>query len=169
MVSLSLRSAAVTVPPTPPPPGQMRMSGSVCRQASQTGMWVCRNFHLGSNFHMSIAGPSRTLSAPACFPSTADTRVVSRNCTEDGWSEPFPHYLDACGFDDYEYETGDQVGVCAPPRGHGGGAGRQAQGFCHRGCDPWWDHTYEHRSAPKPDAAALPLTPSGLRSSWFAA
>ncbi|XP_069503812.1 pituitary adenylate cyclase-activating polypeptide type I receptor isoform X3 [Ambystoma mexicanum] len=22
---------------------------------------------------------------------------ISRNCTEDGWSEPFPHYFDACG------------------------------------------------------------------------
>uniref|UniRef100_A0A3Q2H6R6 Pituitary adenylate cyclase-activating polypeptide type I receptor n=1 Tax=Equus caballus TaxID=9796 RepID=A0A3Q2H6R6_HORSE len=36
------------------------------------------------------------------------TRVVSRNCTEDGWSEPFPHYFDACGFDEYESEAGDQ-------------------------------------------------------------
>lgn len=36
-------------------------------------------------------------------------RVVSRNCTKDGWSEPFPHYLDACGFDEYnESESGDQ-------------------------------------------------------------
>nr|XP_057935546.1 pituitary adenylate cyclase-activating polypeptide type I receptor-like isoform X3 [Doryrhamphus excisus] len=25
---------------------------------------------------------------------------VSRNCTEDGWSEPFPHYLDVCLFYD---------------------------------------------------------------------
>ncbi|XP_075070196.1 pituitary adenylate cyclase-activating polypeptide type I receptor [Mixophyes fleayi] len=25
--------------------------------------------------------------------------VVSRNCTENGWSDPFPHYSDACGFD----------------------------------------------------------------------
>uniref|UniRef100_A0ABI7WEC9 ADCYAP receptor type I n=1 Tax=Felis catus TaxID=9685 RepID=A0ABI7WEC9_FELCA len=38
----------------------------------------------------------------------SDMRVVSRNCTEDGWSEPFPHYVDACGFDEYESETGDQ-------------------------------------------------------------
>lgn len=43
--------------------------------------------------------------------SAADMRVVSRNCTEDGWSEPFPHYFDACGFDEYESETGDQVSV----------------------------------------------------------
>ncbi|XP_025320326.1 pituitary adenylate cyclase-activating polypeptide type I receptor isoform X2 [Canis lupus baileyi] len=48
------------------------------------------------------------------FPDTnsldlSDMRVVSRNCTEDGWSEPFPHYVDACGFDEYdEYEPGDQ-------------------------------------------------------------
>uniref|UniRef100_A0A5F9DTQ6 Pituitary adenylate cyclase-activating polypeptide type I receptor n=1 Tax=Oryctolagus cuniculus TaxID=9986 RepID=A0A5F9DTQ6_RABIT len=38
----------------------------------------------------------------------ADMGVVSRNCTEDGWSEPFPHYFDACGFDEYESEPGDQ-------------------------------------------------------------
>lgn len=25
---------------------------------------------------------------------------VSRNCTEDGWSEMFPHYVDVCPFDD---------------------------------------------------------------------
>uniref|UniRef100_A0A4W6BLB5 Adenylate cyclase activating polypeptide 1a (pituitary) receptor type I n=1 Tax=Lates calcarifer TaxID=8187 RepID=A0A4W6BLB5_LATCA len=25
---------------------------------------------------------------------------VSRNCTEDGWSEPFPHYVDVCFFYD---------------------------------------------------------------------
>lgn len=25
---------------------------------------------------------------------------VSRNCTEEGWSEPFPHYVDVCFFYD---------------------------------------------------------------------
>lgn len=30
---------------------------------------------------------------------------VSRNCTEDGWSEPFPHYVDVCFFYD-NYTTG---------------------------------------------------------------
>ncbi|XP_040208161.1 pituitary adenylate cyclase-activating polypeptide type I receptor isoform X4 [Rana temporaria] len=25
--------------------------------------------------------------------------MISRNCTENGWSDPFPHYSDACGFD----------------------------------------------------------------------
>uniref|UniRef100_A0A4X2LNU5 ADCYAP receptor type I n=1 Tax=Vombatus ursinus TaxID=29139 RepID=A0A4X2LNU5_VOMUR len=35
-----------------------------------------------------------------------DTGVVSRNCTEDGWSEPFPHYFDACGFDNDYLEGG---------------------------------------------------------------
>ncbi|XP_008110430.1 pituitary adenylate cyclase-activating polypeptide type I receptor isoform X8 [Anolis carolinensis] len=29
-----------------------------------------------------------------------DAKVVSRNCTEDGWSDTFPHYYDACGFDE---------------------------------------------------------------------
>ncbi|XP_004463364.1 pituitary adenylate cyclase-activating polypeptide type I receptor isoform X3 [Dasypus novemcinctus] len=38
----------------------------------------------------------------------SDMGVVSRNCTEDGWSEPFPHYFDACGFDDNVSESGDQ-------------------------------------------------------------
>uniref|UniRef100_A0A8C6RJ11 Adenylate cyclase activating polypeptide 1 receptor 1 n=1 Tax=Nannospalax galili TaxID=1026970 RepID=A0A8C6RJ11_NANGA len=42
------------------------------------------------------------------FNPDQDTGVVGRNCTEDGWSEPFPHYFDACGFDDYEPESGDQ-------------------------------------------------------------
>ncbi|XP_043822427.1 pituitary adenylate cyclase-activating polypeptide type I receptor isoform X4 [Dromiciops gliroides] len=36
----------------------------------------------------------------------SDTGIVSRNCTEDGWSEPFPHYFDACGFDDDYLEGG---------------------------------------------------------------
>ncbi|XP_045684242.1 pituitary adenylate cyclase-activating polypeptide type I receptor isoform X4 [Phyllostomus hastatus] len=35
-------------------------------------------------------------------------RVIGRNCTEDGWSETFPHYFDACGFDEEYNETGDQ-------------------------------------------------------------
>lgn len=39
----------------------------------------------------------------------ADMGVVSRNCTEDGWSEPYPHYFDACGFIDNGSEPGDQV------------------------------------------------------------
>lgn len=32
-----------------------------------------------------------------CF-SPAEMEKVSRNCTEDGWSEPFPHYFDVCFF-----------------------------------------------------------------------
>uniref|UniRef100_A0A8C3NXZ2 ADCYAP receptor type I n=1 Tax=Cyanoderma ruficeps TaxID=181631 RepID=A0A8C3NXZ2_9PASS len=35
-------------------------------------------------------------------------RDISRNCTEDGWSEPFPHYYDACGFDENETESDNQ-------------------------------------------------------------
>uniref|UniRef100_A0A674NLB3 Adenylate cyclase activating polypeptide 1a (pituitary) receptor type I n=1 Tax=Takifugu rubripes TaxID=31033 RepID=A0A674NLB3_TAKRU len=30
-----------------------------------------------------------------CF-SPAEMEKVSRNCTEDGWSEPFPHYFEVC-------------------------------------------------------------------------
>uniref|UniRef100_A0A8B9EVV4 ADCYAP receptor type I n=1 Tax=Amazona collaria TaxID=241587 RepID=A0A8B9EVV4_9PSIT len=36
---------------------------------------------------------------------------ISRNCTEDGWSEPFPHYYDACGFDENETESDNQNGL----------------------------------------------------------
>lgn len=34
------------------------------------------------------------------FPCPAEMGKVSRNCTEDGWSEPFPHYMDVCLFYD---------------------------------------------------------------------
>ncbi|XP_029444209.1 pituitary adenylate cyclase-activating polypeptide type I receptor [Rhinatrema bivittatum] len=37
-----------------------------------------------------------------------DVGVVSRNCTENGWSDPFPHYFDACGFDENETMSGNQ-------------------------------------------------------------
>ncbi|XP_012931967.1 pituitary adenylate cyclase-activating polypeptide type I receptor isoform X2 [Heterocephalus glaber] len=37
-----------------------------------------------------------------------DKGLVSRNCTEEGWSEPFPHYFDACGFYENETEPEDQ-------------------------------------------------------------
>ncbi|XP_068002005.1 pituitary adenylate cyclase-activating polypeptide type I receptor isoform X5 [Melanerpes formicivorus] len=42
--------------------------------------------------------------------STAQSPLgdISRNCTEDGWSEPFPHYYDACGFDENETESDNQ-------------------------------------------------------------
>ncbi|XP_077160896.1 pituitary adenylate cyclase-activating polypeptide type I receptor isoform X6 [Paroedura picta] len=33
---------------------------------------------------------------------------ISRNCTEVGWSEPFPHYYDACGFDENDTMDKDQ-------------------------------------------------------------
>ncbi|EMP29433.1 Pituitary adenylate cyclase-activating polypeptide type IA receptor, partial [Chelonia mydas] len=40
--------------------------------------------------------------------SIPDIGDISRNCTEDGWSEPFPHYYDACGFDENETESENQ-------------------------------------------------------------
>ncbi|KAG2458618.1 PACR protein, partial [Polypterus senegalus] len=40
--------------------------------------------------------------------SEDDLGIISRNCTEDGWSEPFPHYYDACGINDSENETNSQ-------------------------------------------------------------
>ncbi|NXA05919.1 PACR protein, partial [Sapayoa aenigma] len=42
------------------------------------------------------------------FPTALGTGDISRNCTEDGWSEPFPHYYDACGFDENETESDNQ-------------------------------------------------------------
>ncbi|XP_034615768.1 pituitary adenylate cyclase-activating polypeptide type I receptor isoform X4 [Trachemys scripta elegans] len=48
---------------------------------------------------------------PALFSivnSEDDVGNISRNCTEDGWSEPFPHYYDACGFDENETESENQ-------------------------------------------------------------
>uniref|UniRef100_A0A3B4XV88 Adenylate cyclase activating polypeptide 1a (pituitary) receptor type I n=1 Tax=Seriola lalandi dorsalis TaxID=1841481 RepID=A0A3B4XV88_SERLL len=35
----------------------------------------------------------------------SDMGKVSRNCTEDGWSEPFPHYAEVCSFFFYENTT----------------------------------------------------------------
>ncbi|XP_033854462.1 pituitary adenylate cyclase-activating polypeptide type I receptor-like isoform X3 [Acipenser ruthenus] len=32
---------------------------------------------------------------------------ISRNCSEYGWSEPFPHYYDACGFNENETDHED--------------------------------------------------------------
>uniref|UniRef100_A0A670YSU0 ADCYAP receptor type I n=1 Tax=Pseudonaja textilis TaxID=8673 RepID=A0A670YSU0_PSETE len=36
-----------------------------------------------------------------------DLGLVSRNCTQEGWSEPFPHYYDACGFDENDTSIGN--------------------------------------------------------------
>ncbi|XP_066519362.1 pituitary adenylate cyclase-activating polypeptide type I receptor isoform X2 [Hoplias malabaricus] len=35
-----------------------------------------------------------------------DFAKVSRNCTEEGWSEIFPHYVDVCPFDDSRNSSG---------------------------------------------------------------
>lgn len=48
---------------------------------------------------------------PFTLPPALGTGDISRNCTEDGWSEPFPHYYDACGFDENETESDNQVGI----------------------------------------------------------
>uniref|UniRef100_H3AZV9 ADCYAP receptor type I n=1 Tax=Latimeria chalumnae TaxID=7897 RepID=H3AZV9_LATCH len=40
--------------------------------------------------------------------SEDDLGIIYRNCTEEGWSEPFPHYFDACGFDENEIEPDNQ-------------------------------------------------------------
>uniref|UniRef100_A0A670YX30 ADCYAP receptor type I n=1 Tax=Pseudonaja textilis TaxID=8673 RepID=A0A670YX30_PSETE len=38
---------------------------------------------------------------------SVDFKLVSRNCTQEGWSEPFPHYYDACGFDENDTSIGN--------------------------------------------------------------
>ncbi|OXB64201.1 hypothetical protein ASZ78_003649, partial [Callipepla squamata] len=77
--------------------------------------------HVLSDARLSPAGKlgtglgSRQLGANSCssvtfpiVPVTLDIGDISRNCTEDGWSEPFPHYYDACGFDENETESDNQ-------------------------------------------------------------
>lgn len=67
-----------------------------------------QNFPL---LHMS-SGPLWPFLLLNKFSFVADKGSVSRNCTEEGWSEPFPHYFDACGFYENETEPEDQVSVC---------------------------------------------------------
>uniref|UniRef100_W5MTH3 Adenylate cyclase activating polypeptide 1b (pituitary) receptor type I n=1 Tax=Lepisosteus oculatus TaxID=7918 RepID=W5MTH3_LEPOC len=46
-----------------------------------------------------MVGQVVSVHCPALFQiinSEDDLGKISRNCTEDGWSEPFPHYYDAC-------------------------------------------------------------------------
>lgn len=97
-------------------------------------MWISRNCHLRSNRPLRILDPLfHHFCASLHFCFAADMRVVSRNCTEDGWSEPFPHYFDACGFEEYEYETGDQVSICCPPEGGGMGPRRLVEACVPQG------------------------------------
>lgn len=42
---------------------------------------------------------SHDLIMSLCPPST-EMGIVRRNCTEFGWSEPFPHYIDACMYEE---------------------------------------------------------------------
>ncbi|XP_044149459.1 pituitary adenylate cyclase-activating polypeptide type I receptor [Bufo gargarizans] len=47
-----------------------------------------------------VVGKVAYVRCPAWFSMIeSEYEMISRNCTEDGWSEPFPHYSDACGFD----------------------------------------------------------------------
>lgn len=41
---------------------------------------------------------------------------ISKNCTSDGWSETFPDFIDACGYNDPEDESkvGAQAATQAP-------------------------------------------------------
>lgn len=39
--------------------------------------------------------------------------TVSRNCTEYGWSETFPHYIDACQYEDGNFQDMYYVSVKA--------------------------------------------------------
>uniref|UniRef100_A0A8C5RB09 ADCYAP receptor type I n=1 Tax=Laticauda laticaudata TaxID=8630 RepID=A0A8C5RB09_LATLA len=41
------------------------------------------------------------------YDGSVDFKLVSRNCTQEGWSEPFPHYYDACGFDENDTSIGN--------------------------------------------------------------
>ncbi|KAG7266358.1 hypothetical protein CRUP_017717 [Coryphaenoides rupestris] len=40
------------------------------------------------------------VNCPELFNDIMEMGKVVRNCTEEGWSEPFPHYVDVCLFDD---------------------------------------------------------------------
>ena len=40
------------------------------------------------------------MTAMTCVFLLPEMGKVSRNCTEEGWSEPFPHYVDVCFFYD---------------------------------------------------------------------
>ena len=54
--------------------------------------------------------PLRPKSALTCL-WLSEMEKVSRNCTKDGWSEPFPHYVDVCFFYD---NTTDPVRPLSP-------------------------------------------------------
>lgn len=67
--------------------------------------WSCTG---GCRIHSGVCFNSVTF---PIVPGMFDIGDISRNCTEDGWSEPFPHYYDACGFDENETESDNQVGI----------------------------------------------------------
>lgn len=67
---------------------------------------------VGFSSHQGEGGESLgVFSQDVTFPLALGTGDISRNCTEEGWSEPFPHYYDACGFDENETESDNQVGI----------------------------------------------------------
>ncbi|XP_073533315.1 pituitary adenylate cyclase-activating polypeptide type I receptor-like isoform X2 [Phyllobates terribilis] len=48
---------------------------------------------------MDLSDRQSQLESPENLEELQSEGIISRNCTESGWSEPFPHYSDACGFD----------------------------------------------------------------------
>lgn len=88
-----------------------------CWQAASIGEVVVVNcpevFHAlmgpddGDHFYFLpiLTGLVRSGGADVFIPTTiclfvSEMGRVHRNCTEDGWSEPMPHYVDACIFYD---------------------------------------------------------------------
>lgn len=56
-------------------------------------------------WHPADVGETVTVPCPAVFGNLhSKPGNISKNCTSDGWSEMFPDFIDACGYDDPEDE-----------------------------------------------------------------